>query len=57
MIPQQFVQNYKCECFQPYNYCNCPYKSKAPEILVQNVHDVAATLVEVCSRMNDPLEV
>uniref|UniRef100_A0A1I8NVP9 Uncharacterized protein n=1 Tax=Stomoxys calcitrans TaxID=35570 RepID=A0A1I8NVP9_STOCA len=47
MIPQRFIQSYKCECFQPHNYCNCPYKAIAAKIHMENVQDVAETLVEV----------
>ncbi|XP_075144687.1 uncharacterized protein LOC142219706 [Haematobia irritans] len=54
MIPQRFIQSYKCECFQPNNYCNCPYKAIAVDVLKENVRDVAETLAEVMKICNIP---
>ncbi|KAM7360144.1 uncharacterized protein ACRADG_003613 [Cochliomyia hominivorax] len=47
MEPQKFKQSYKCDCFQPENYCNCANKIVASDVLLENVRDVANSLVEV----------
>ncbi|XP_065367899.1 uncharacterized protein LOC135960519 [Calliphora vicina] len=47
MKPQKFIQSYKCDCFQPYNYCNCSHKIISGDILLENVTDIAESLVEV----------
>lgn len=47
MYPQKFTQSYKCECFQPHNYCNCLHKSIASAFLMRKVTDVADSLAEV----------
>ncbi|KAI8123222.1 hypothetical protein FF38_11664 [Lucilia cuprina] len=47
MKPQKFIQSYKCDCFQPHNYCNCSHKIISSDILIENVNDIAESLVEV----------
>lgn len=51
MKPQKFLQSYKCDCFQPENYCNCPQKIISSDVLLENVNDIAESLAEARKRI------
>ncbi|XP_037934179.1 uncharacterized protein LOC119668667 [Teleopsis dalmanni] len=46
MQAQAYLQNYRCPC-QSQNACSCPHKDLSAEAFLNNIKDIAATLVKV----------
>lgn len=43
----KFQLNYKCDCFQPENICNCSDKVLSVEVHVERLKAVSEALVDV----------
>ncbi|KAI9584688.1 hypothetical protein GQX74_006583 [Glossina fuscipes] len=47
MHPDKYIQSYKCECFQPHDYCSCPQKIPATIVFIDNVQHTAKSISKV----------
>uniref|UniRef100_A0A1A9VVE0 Uncharacterized protein n=1 Tax=Glossina austeni TaxID=7395 RepID=A0A1A9VVE0_GLOAU len=45
--PDKYIHSYKCECFQPHDYCSCPQKIPASIVFIDNVQYTAKSISKV----------
>uniref|UniRef100_A0A1A9ZJK5 Uncharacterized protein n=1 Tax=Glossina pallidipes TaxID=7398 RepID=A0A1A9ZJK5_GLOPL len=43
----KYSLSFKCDCYQPHNYCNCPQKFTGEAVFLQSVNEVAGGIAEV----------
>uniref|UniRef100_A0A1A9ZJK4 Uncharacterized protein n=1 Tax=Glossina pallidipes TaxID=7398 RepID=A0A1A9ZJK4_GLOPL len=45
--PAKYIQSYKCECFQPHDYCSCPQNIPATIVFIDNLQYTAKSISKV----------